>query len=131
MISNTFFPPTGGGGSQPKLTKEYRQPKHLTLRREPAKFDAPENGNEAETAVCGDHGCHDDEDDEHLEVGPVIAALEHGPGQRAEYACDGRDDANEDERGRRHVERRFPKQDRGGCDGGETCDCIKRKKVVR
>ena len=96
------------GGAATKLTKEYRQPKHLTGRREPAEFDPPENGNEAETAVCGDHGRHDDENDEHLEVGPVIAALEHGPGQRAEDACDGRDDADEDERGRWHVERRFP-----------------------
>ena len=105
------------------LTKVHCENKHLSLRREPAKAyrAALKEREKPETAVCGDHRGHDDEDYDDLEVRPPVSSLQDRPGEGPEDAgCRGQS-ADEDEGRRLHVERRFPKQDGRRSDGRETC----------
>jgi hypothetical protein len=82
-------------------TKNDSQPKHLALRRQPAK-PRPPLEREPQTPVGRDEAGQHDEGDQDPEVRPPHSRLEFGPEEGAEDAGEGGEDADEDEGGGGH-----------------------------
>lgn len=90
------FLPHDIGGNTVRHTKVDRRYEHLAWRREAAKGHVSDKRDEPQAPIRGDARDHDDEDEEHLEVGPREGALHVRECERAEDTHGWCESADED-----------------------------------